>query len=470
MKNAIKNINIKQSLNGHNIFWASVFVVCFALTSHPDIHETANHSYLFLESIFSGNFFNYYGYVESRPLELYYINFANYNIIVYAVFGLWQLPFYAVTKLFSTPVNELALLLYTKVLCVAFFVGCAYLLRTICVQLGLSNKVAYTAAAFFLLNPVAFFSPVIMGQYDTLCLFFMLLAITYYIKGDMLKFSLFMGVGGVFKFFAYLVFIPLLLLRCKKLLPMLKYALISMFLYVPTTLLFLGRTGNAAYFTSLMFERMFLVPVDSGFGEVSLFMLLYALLCVYCFLHSDKTRENYLAVYVPMAVFALLFFSIYWHPQWLVLLMPFAVITTFLQKSKTIWFYIDVIFCFGFFILIFTHFPGQFGANMIASGVIGAVTNTGLHLAPSLRTLDYFINLVPYIHEIAALCFTAPLVASVVFKLPVKGGSVADKLSGAGEYDVFSSSVMCSGIFVIGFLAFWAVPAAFEYLNAFGVV
>ncbi len=478
--------NKLRRLTPEKVLWGFVFIFCFFLTYHEDLHETSNHSYLFLESIFSGNFFDFYGYVESRPMEIYYINLANYNFLVYLLFGLWQLPVYIVTKLFSLAPNEYFLLYYTKVIIVAFYVGCGYLVGIICRQLNLTKQLCNVAAMFFLFNPIAFFSPMVMGQYDSVCLFFLLLALKYYLDGDMVRFSLLMGVSGIFKFFAYLIFIPLLLLKVKKLLPLAGFALMSLWLYLPSSLLFLGRADNSSHFTSLMFERLFAVAIPSGHGDVSFFLMAYAVICFFCLLQSDVQRKDYLSVYVPLCVFALLFFSIYWHPQWLILMMPFVVITTFMQKNRVVFWYVDILLCLGFFMIGFLRFPGQLAANLFSGQIVGTLTGTALHLAPNMRALDHFITLIPYSTEIISLCFAAALLVNVLFKFRTSKGSIADllvtsgnntktdgmnvSLSKLGQFDRFSYRIAGYAIFLIGFLCFWLLPSIFEYLNAFNVV
>ncbi len=460
----------KKLINFEHIIWAVFFIIVFLVTYHPDLHETANHSYLFLDSIFTGNFFNFYTYVESRPLELYYINNAHYNIIVYILFGIWELPVYIVTKIFSLSINETFLFLYCKVLSVAFFIGCGYLVREICVRLKINKKTSNIAAIFFIFNPIAFFSPVAMGQYDTFCLFFLLLALKYYIDGEMTKFSFVIGISGVLKFFSFLIFIPLLLLKTKKLRDILKHALLSLAVYIPTTLLFLGRTGNASFFTSMMFERLFSVSFDTGFGNVSFFLLAYAVICFYCFLQHGNVDGKYLTMYIPMVIFALLFYCIYWHPQWLILLMPFIVITTFLQKNTIVWHYVDLILCFAFFMTCFMQFPQQFSINMLSGGLIGTITNTPVHVAPGLTELGYFFSLIPFFKEIVSLCFCAALFVNIIFKFPLKNGTLADSISNTALYDKFSYKTVGYIIFIIAFFCFWLVPSVFEYLNAFNIV
>ena len=83
---------------------------------HPDLMETANHSYLLLDSVFSGRFFEFYNDIGVHANDLYYLNSANYNIMVYIVFALWELPMWLLNRVFSLPVDEPALWLWLNLL------------------------------------------------------------------------------------------------------------------------------------------------------------------------------------------------------------------------------------------------------------------------------------------------------------------------------------------------------------------
>lgn len=108
--------------------------------------------------------------------------------------------------------------------------------------------------------------------------------------------------------------------------------------------------GNASAFTSMMIDRLFQANISLGIGEVSIFLLCYCFLVFVRFICNlrDKREFNYMAVYLSMAVFRLLFLTIGWHPQWLILLVPFMVISALLQENKTYWFYLDILLSFGF--------------------------------------------------------------------------------------------------------------------------
>lgn len=454
------------------LFFGTAFVFAFFFMSHPDLWETANHSYVFLESVFSGNFMNFYEFCAAHNNSYYYINVANYNIMIYILFGLWELPVFIFNQIFSLPLNETFIIYWAKIVCVGFYIGCGYMVKKLCMELGLKESKASMAAMFFIFNPVAFFSPMAMGQYDTLCLFFTLWALCYYVKNDMVKFSIVMGAGIVCKFFPLMILIPLVLLKEKKILSIIKYGLMSLWLYIPTTLLFWGRTGNAAAFTKAMIDRMFRITTDTGMRAVPVFLLIYALIVFVSFLYVPKSKKtaDYLAVYIPMVVFSLLFNYIYWHPQWLILMIPFVVITTHLQENKAPWYYMDVVMSLGFFLFALHNYSSQSGALLFSGGLLGHLFGLNVSLMPAWQSLANFIVLIPYYNILAPVLFTGSVFGNIIFKTPVGNSSLADKLTDKTQYDKISDKVFLYGIFVIGFLGFWLAPSLLELINAMGII
>ncbi|MEG1781782.1 MAG: hypothetical protein RR253_00875 [Oscillospiraceae bacterium] len=471
--NKHKGLEWPKSIKTYDkILFGTAFLLSFLFMSHPDLWETANHSYVFLESVFSGNFMNFYEVTALHANSYYYINVANYNIIIYVIFGLWELPVYIFNQIFHLPLNETFIIFWAKLVSVGFFVGCGVMLKKLCENIGLEKSTAGTVALFFLFNPIAFYSPMAMGQYDTLCLFFTLWALSYYVKGDYTRFSFIIGIGVVCKFFPLLIFVPLILIAEKRILPLIKYGLISLWLYIPTTLLFLGRTGNAAAFTQTMIDRMFELTMGTGFSGVSVFTLCYALIVFVAFLYTPKTEKmkKYLAIYLPMVVFGILFNSIYWHPQWLILFIPFVVATTFMQKNKAPWFYLDMVMAVGFFMLCFYQFPNQTGGILFDGGL--AHYAFGLCVATSDKRLliDYFLSLISYVYVLTPVMFTGSIFANIILKMPLGEKTIADRLSTEDRYDKIPTKVFGYGIFIIGFLGAWFMPSLLEALNAFGVI
>lgn len=456
----------------HKAAIAITFIICYFMFSHPDIWETANHSYLLLQSIAEGKFFDFYSYVSAHENTYYYINNAHYNIFVYMLFSIWQLPVFLFNSIFNLALNEQFIWLWTKAVSVAFFVASGFAVRLIAKELKLSDTASNLCALFFIFNPIAFFGPMVMGQYDSMCVFFTLLGLLFYIKGNNTRFCILAGVGIVCKFFPLIIVVFLILLCEKRVLHIIKYLAITMWLYIPTTLLFYGRTGNAAAFNSIMIDRIFAQKYDTSVGAVSVFVLLLAVLLVLVFLYTPKTQQqkNYLALYIPLAVMGLLFIYVEWHPQWLMLLIPFAVITTFMQEKRQPWFILDIVMSAGFFILCFFKLPGQMGASLFDGGLLKFAG--GINAAASAGWLPFYkiLSLIPYIYQLSLVMFIGSIAANIIFKFPFKDDTLCNRLSKNTAFDKLSDTKWLYAVFIIGFVLMWFIPVLGEMLNAIGVI
>ncbi len=450
----------------HWILFFSLCAVCLALFAHPDVIETANHGYLFWDSLFGGRFLHFYNNIIAHENSLYYINSAHYNIAVYLIFALAELPVYLFNLIFGTAVSEPLVYFIGKLVSAGFFVACIPVVMLIAQELGLDKVTSRWAGLFFALWPPAFFSSIIMGQYDSLCLFFLLVSVLCWLRGKMLYFALWMGAGAACKFFPLMVFIPLLLLREKRFLQILKYAAISLWLLVPTTLLFWGRTGDIGAFNSIMISRLF-GGVLMGGWPLYLFPITLLILCFVAYLWSPpKDALGKTGIWICLTVFASLFLFADWHPQWMILIAPFLVLTTFLEKQRRPWFLLDIVFAAGFFLFCAVTHPNQLEANLLDFGVVGLATGLKTSTFPLHNAILFYYEKLPLVSALPMVLVGGALLANVIFKAPLMRGTPASRLAtGAGPDDKRLPAYLW-GVFGGG-MAVWLLPTVFTWLKCF---
>ena len=444
----------------------AVCAVFYLLAAHDDLLETSNHAWLLLDCIRSGRFLDYYNVVMAHENTLYYLNNAHYNILCYLIYAVWQLPVYLVCRLGHIAVSETFLMFWSKAVGTAAFAGCAVVLGRIAAALGYSETDVHFIPLFFVLNPIAFFAALIMSQYDTLCLLFLLLAVLAWLQKRYWRFSLLAGAALVFKFFPLLLFLPLLVLREKRPLRCLAHAAASLWLYLPTALLFRGRTGDMAVFNEEVIQRVFAAVLPGGIDPIPLFLLLYALLLMGCYLYRrDDDRTAAVMPWVGLTVYGLLFLFVGWHPQWLILLVPFLVLTTFAQTQRAPWIYLDVVLFLGYWLTINFNFPGQLEANLLRSGLLSGLCGG---LAQAHNTLAFYLQLLPYGAALSPVLFAAPLAAAILFKAPLVGGSPGDRLSGKAEPLARAPSLrqLLWGTFAVCIPGIWLGSALFVLMKA----
>lgn len=457
----------EMPLRRHWLLFAGFCLLAYLLFVHPDIVETSNHSYVLLDSLFKGRFFQFYNDVMARPFGtyLYYTNFAHYNILVYILFALAELPVYIFNAIFGT-YNEAVFYYVGKLVSAGFYFACIPQVQKLALQLGVSEEHSHWAALFFALMPPVFFSSMVMGQYDTICLLFILLGVRQWLKGNHMACALLLGAGACAKFFSLLLLVPLILLSEKRPLHILKYGLVSLWLVVPTGLLFMGRTGDMGAFNNLMLARLFSVRMPAA-SDVPIFPMLYFVLCVAAYLYKpkDDAAKNRGGIWLCLCALGLLFFFIDWHPQWLVLLAPFMVLTTFMEKNKAPWFFVDIAFSAGFFLLCAFRYAHALEANLLDGGLIGIIS--GLQTtAQAYQPISFYLLLVPVLSSLPMVLFGGGLAAHVGFKLPLPGGTPATRLSGDAKTPAKALPVYLWLVFGLG-MAVWLVPTLFTWLKCF---
>lgn len=459
-----------RSCHGRDLLFTILLCAAFyCVTGHDDLLETSNHAWLLLDCIKNGQFLDYYNVVMAHQNSLYYLNNAHYNILCYALYAIWQLPVYLVSQLGHIAVSERFLMFWSKAVGVAAFAGCAALLGRIAVRLGHPPEDSHFIPLYFVLDPIAFFAAIVMGQYDSLCLLFLLAAILCWLDGRMLRFSLLAGVALVFKFFPLLLFLPLLVLTEKRPLRCAGYLLASLWLYIPTALLFRGRTGDMSVFNGEVIQRIFAAKLAGGLDDLPIYLILYACLLLGCYLYRPQSRQAAAACmpWLGLAVYGLLFVFVSWHPQWLILLAPFVVLTNFAQRQRAPWLYLNTILFAGYWMCMNFNFPGQLEENLLHWGLLGNLVSP---LIGGAQNLSFYLALIPYTVELAPVIFAAPLLASLLFKFPLRGGSLGDRLAAAdGERPLAAAPslrIMLFGTFAVCILGIWLGSTLFVLAQA----
>ena len=442
------------------ILFALLAGACFLLFNHPDILETARHSYILIRSTLDGNFLGFFEDTLQRTYGYPYVNAAHYNILMYLMYAVWILPLYLAEQLFGFAVGDALLAMWCKVIGTAFYLGSGFLVGLLAEKLGCRPAACRWAVLLFWLNPISFFDTLVMGQYDSICLFFTLWAVLLYLDRRYTGFSLLVGAGILFKFFPLFLFIPLLLLVEKRPLRLLKYGLVSLWLYLPTTLLFWGRTGDASGFTRLMADRLFKISFPGTMADASWFGLCMVLVCVAAYLYhpkSDKAWQD-AAVYSGLAVFSLLFLFVLWHPQWLILLPPFLILNMLCRKEQYCYAYLNIALSIGFFILTAVVYPGALEGNLLDFGILQPLTGLSYALSGHPVVLASLYERIPYFVRLGAILFYGALLASLVFALPVGRRTLSDRLAGEDAVRM-NCRLVCWGSFALGFVCCWLVPA-----------
>lgn len=334
---------LKKMQKNEKLFWLIILVIYgffFTTMIYADFAVTFEHGVILCESLFSGNFFDFY----DLACDGIYQNPAVYDIGLYIIWGIWCIPVYIVTRFWHVNAAETpVLMLYGKILVVIFHFLSAWVVNGIAQNLKLDER-KRKLLLFIYVSSLCMIVPTIgNGQFDIIPTFFILLAVYMYTKDDYNKFLLVMTFAVSFKIFAVFILIPLILLREKRILYILRDIIISFIGTLFFKLLFWGRQKD--YYDTLYFyspdqyttgwvERMFKIQFPGGLGDISLFVLCFALICgLAYFIRKDEDKIKERAIACCFFSFLAFFIFISAHPQWIVLLIPFLYLFALLNKS-----------------------------------------------------------------------------------------------------------------------------------------
>ena len=334
-----------------------LFLFCFLSYESRDLFHTAGCSYGYLD----GHFHDFYDYLaefgmgENNDPGLH----AAYLPTVYLLFAVWNLPM----KLFgvvpqATAMLSLPAILWAKLLPTLVYLGCGFVVYLISDTLGFGKRKAKLAAFASVTMPVAVFSQFIMGQYESFALLTVLLGTYFWLKKKPFWFVFWFAVGCSFKYTVLLFFLPLLLLGEKNLWKILLSLLGAVSLTALEILLYsfspvfresvFGIGGGADSPVNNVFEAW----LNTGFTlsdatfKVYLVILTVGGTAAYSYFLSPKDEEekNRYAMFLLPLSFAAMFCFTKWHPQWLLLAVPFWTIGSFMTKHTKIRLVLELLF------------------------------------------------------------------------------------------------------------------------------
>lgn len=390
------------------IVFAVIAIMCFLSFQQGDIMHTAGSSYGFLQ----GHIFDYYDWVAYE-----YNIWDSYMPSTYILFAIWNIPM----KLFGIVVHpeefaDFWVLMWYKLLPTLFYIGSGILVYKIASVIGMGSQKSKLCAYTFLTAPMGFFSQFIFGQYDSFTVFFLLLGLLYYFKRNHKLFVLFIGLAIPFKLWPLLFFVPLLLLREKNIWKIIGNIILVGIPYAVEFVLFYSNDVFKEYVLGFgATGYVAATGLDTGNGTISYVILLWCFLCAYAYFKNpeDETKEVQWSLYICCLVLVALFGLSQWHPQWLLLAMPFFVLTAFINKHTKLFLFIDIVMMLFFSIFVVNSWPNHVDHYLFNWGIFGDYISA--YLGSKLMMKDiYLIKDREFIYSI----FIALFVASAVLKHP----------------------------------------------------
>lgn len=315
----------------------TTILFCTVFILYGDITATIDESIMLIESITKGRVFDFFQYcIENKSTSWA----PTYEIPIFFIFAIWNFPLYILKNNFGINfLDHSILLLWGKLEIILFVAGSTYLIYKICRQINIERNKSLWAVFLFCTSINVIICSVMVAQVDTVSVFFSLLGIYYYIKNDNNKFILWFCVAITVKLFAIFIFIPLILLKEKRILKIIQYSLSGLVLLIISKLLFINNEGYKicmGEFSDMTINRVQFPTIESGMIGVPIFITIFVLICIYCYQKKIKSQQELdkFAIYVPFVVYQFMFMFIgcYWY--WYILVCPYIIIVIIQNMEK----------------------------------------------------------------------------------------------------------------------------------------
>ncbi|MCI0502362.1 MAG: hypothetical protein L0Y48_02095 [Fusobacteria bacterium] len=369
--------------------WLLFFIIaaiCFITFQQPDLIHTGGSSIAYL----NGHILDFYDY------NVQYVGGNAYLPSTYIMFAIWNIPIYLLNILTLPGMRNVPwiAIMWFKLLPSIFYIISGYLIYKIGVDNGIGIKKSKMMAFIFLTAPLAIFSQFIFGQYDIFTVFFILLGLYFYFKNDMWKFIIFFGIAMTFKYFALLIFIPLLLLKEKNILKILRNGLLAALpLLVEILIYFKSTAFKSGVFGFNAKNYLFNAGFETTYTSISIVIVLFMVIVAWAYftkIVDDKSLFKW-SIYFSNIVLFLIFGLSMWHPQWLILAVPFMVISAIINKHFDTFMIIDIILMLVFTIFTVNFFVNNVDQQLMYFGIFKNMLNSNFGTVISMRSI-FIIN------------------------------------------------------------------------------
>jgi hypothetical protein len=404
------------------IFYFVTLIFCYFVFNQTDLLHTGGSSFTYL----NGHIKDFYEVNQNL------MGGCNYLPSTYLLYAVWNLPIKLLGIVNQATMNVGYVIFWYKLLTTFFLAGSAYFMYEIGGVIGLNRTNSMLLTIIWISSPILFFSQFVFGGYDIFYTFFVLAGLYHYLKRNMRLFILFFSISFTFKYFPFLIFIPLLLQIEKNPSRLLGYAALSL---VPVALEILPYVNSPAFTSGVLgfgvAERIYASQIIIHPGvSIYPFLFIWFAICGTCYYLAppkDKNAFYQTSFYICLAVSCLTFTLVFWHPAWLLFMTPFLAVTTFMSKRIKTFLLLDFLIMVAFvgFTVDFWHL--NVDQQMLGNGILGIMGRLDPNfLNPETTVKMRNLFTLGGIHNTGSVYFTlfaAILLLNVLFKFPGKGNA-----------------------------------------------
>jgi len=355
-------------------------VICFLFFLQADLIHTATSSYAYLQ----GHIFDFYEYNKML------LGGNDYLPTLYVIFSLWNMPIHFLDLTSLQTLNNFQWDLATpfeiawwKTLLALFYIGTVVLIHKIASLIQTPHKTDLSlVSTLFATSPFVIFSVFIFSGYDVISVFFTLLGFYYYLKKDIKRFIFFFAIAISCKYFAAILFFPLILMIEKRPLHIAKLlALGSLAVVLGLCFYWKSEIFREEIFNLMLYKIKGNAPRDITLNNqlslaISLirfsFASLYIAACIHIFFKKFKSKTEWqkYAVFMSLFSYALMFLLVKWHPQWSIIIMPFISLSYLFIKNKRLLSIFEIIAMFSFVCAVVIISKFNVDVSMITHSVL----------------------------------------------------------------------------------------------------
>lgn len=410
------------------ILLAAAFLLLFYTLVYSDILITVQHSLNLWDYILEGRLGSFYAesYGAVETLGYHTGDSVFYDFPLYIVFAAWNFPLWLLRRFAGANILCSPLCVaWAKSLLLAFTGLALWALGRVCRALGLDEEAAGWAR-FLTLSSALFLSAVVLlGQYDIIAISLMLLGLEAYLRGDTRRFLLFFALSAPMKFFTLLAFVPLLLLREKRVGHILLQLGCSVSLLAVFRLLFHSEVRGDG-----LFWFIFASELPLSMGSVYLFVAGMAALVLFCYCRPwQEEQGRKWAVYACLLSYSIFFLTVNTYPYWIVYMVPFLALV--MVQGRDIFrvnLLLDLVLSGGVLLAyLFKYswcFDGAAASSMLLAGLMGGRPLREAYSLPGLllALLPGHENMAQYFIGIGVSAFAAALCMLLVVNCPALSG------------------------------------------------
>ncbi len=360
----------------HKIEWILVIlagVILGSLYLYSDITFTSSCGVKFWNCLFSGKLPIFYseGYQGAKGSILESSMGGSYDFAIYFIFALYNFPTWLWEKITGFSFMQFIVSReYIKGIIWIFSGICAYLIYKIGEVCDVEKEEAKWGALLFLSSAIFFYTEVIMSGYDVISASFTLLGIYGYLKKNNKCFVISFSLAIAMKMFAVWIFIPLVLLKEKRVWRILTYGIEGLVAIAVPKIYFtiashrylvkqavesvVAAGGQAEEVNASDYGSATNDIIDHAEAVVSqalfpsgreaeytfltmdtlplVFVGMFAI-WIFCYLYK-REMENRQIIYLCAVTMSTFVLTVKFHPQWGIILIPYIVLVIILHPER----------------------------------------------------------------------------------------------------------------------------------------